>query len=288
VPPGGYAPPPGGYGPPPGVPAAPGASGAFSPGDAINFAWERIKADPGTIIGAIIVASLLMGVVFTVLWVVGGLVQAALAVATTATVGAGRHRVPDPAALPISLGFSIVGLVVQLVTVIIILPVVAYFSAGIVKFTLKVVRGEPYAFGDVFSGGPHLLPVLVAVFIAHLAAGLGFVLLVVPGVIISLGLSMAVPLIVDRGLGPIDALGESWKLTDGNRLNLFIYWLIAFGLSIAGGCACGLGFVVVNPLILIGWIYIYARLTGQPLAAVARAPAVAMSPGPGYGAPPQR
>ena len=35
------------------------ASQPFSPGDAITFAWERIKADPGTILGAVIVGMIL-------------------------------------------------------------------------------------------------------------------------------------------------------------------------------------------------------------------------------------
>src|SRR5262249_31353138 len=108
-------------------------------------------------------------------------------------------------------------------------------------------------------------------FIVGLAVGLGTVLLIVPGVILALGLCMTTPLIVDRNLGPIDALGESWKLTEGNRVSLFIFGLIAIGLMIAGICACGLGWLIVMPILYVAWMYIYLRLSGQPVAQVARA-----------------
>lgn len=40
-------------------------------------------------------------------------------------------------------------------------------------------------------------------------------LCLVPGIILALGWSFAVPLVVDRDLAPIDALKESWRITTG-------------------------------------------------------------------------
>jgi uncharacterized membrane protein len=218
------------------------------------------------------VALLLSGVVaFTVSFAVN-LVSAAVGVASSVAVQGPRgHRVPDPTAVPFMMGFGILGIVLHLVSFIVNIAVSSFFTAGIAKFALKVVKGEPYAFGDVFAGGAYFLSVLVAQFIISLAVGLGFVLLIVPGVILALGLSMSIPLVVDRNLGPIDALGESWKLTEGNRMNLFVFGLIAIGLSIAGVCACGIGWLLVVPLLYLAWFYIYLRLTGQPVAQVGRA-----------------
>ena len=70
------------------------------------------------------------------------------------------------------------------------LVVSTFFTAGIMNFSLKVARGAPYAFGDLFSGAPFFLSVLAANFIIGLAISLGFVFLIVPGVILALGLSM--------------------------------------------------------------------------------------------------
>jgi len=246
-----------------------------------------VKADPGTILGAIIVAFLLSTVLsFTISFAVN-LIGVAASVATTAAIGPGHHRVPDPSALPFA-GLTIMSTVLQLVSAVINFAVSAFFTAGIAKFSLKVAKGEPYAFGDVFGGGQYFLSVFVVNILNFIAVALGLVFLIVPGVILAAGLSMSVPVVVDRNLGPIDALSESWKITDGSKANLFIFWLIAVGLTLAGMCACGVGLLLVAPILSIAWFYVYLRLTGQPVAAVSGAAAFGMSASAGYGAPPQR
>ena len=147
----------------------------------------------------------------------------------------------------------------------------SFIGAGIVNFSLKVARGAPYAFGDLFSGGPFFGPMLVANLVQTIAVGIGFTCFVVPGVIIGLGLSMTFPLIVDRNLGPIEALQESWKLTDGQKMNLFVYSLMGAGLAIAGACVCGIGLFLVVPIMCIAHMYIYLKLTRQPVADITQA-----------------
>jgi uncharacterized membrane protein len=183
--------------------------------------------------------------------------------ATTVATGAvgRRHAAPavDVMAAPLLI---VLGLVGQLVSFVIS----TYIGAGIANFSLKVARGAPYAFGDLFSGGPFFLSVLAANFILGLGILLGLGCLIVPGVILALGFGMTMPLIIDRGLGPIEAMKTSWQLTDGNKGNLFIFFLISFGLAIAGLCACLVGILVVVPLLAIAHMYIYLKLSGQPVA----------------------
>ena len=221
--------------PRPAFPAPGGAKPAFSPGDAITFAWERIKADPGTILATIIVGLIIVGVVSATINFAAQLIVGLTAAATSVAVGAGSHRHAPQAidfmAAPLALALMGVGQLVSLI-------VSTFFTAGIMNFSLKVARGAPYAFGDIFGGAPFFLSLLAANFIMALGIIAGSICLIVPGVILALGLSMSMPLIVDRGLGPIEALKTSWQLTDGNKGNIFIFWLIGFGLSIAGVCAC--------------------------------------------------
>ncbi len=92
------------------------------------------------------------------------------------------------------------------------------------------------------------------------------ILLIVPGVIVALGLSMTTLCIVDKDLGTIDAMKESWRITTGQKGGLFVYGLLAFALLLAGVLACCLGTLVAAPVAAIGLAYIYLRLTGQPTA----------------------
>jgi len=230
-----------------------------------------VKADPGTILATVIVGLVLYFVVaFTISFAVN-LINIAVVAGSAAVGGAARHHAPDPSAVPFMFGFGILGLLLHGVSFLVNIAVSSFINAGITNFCLKVAKGQAYSFGDVFSGGPFFLSVLVAQFIMSIAVGLGFVLLIVPGVILALGLCMTAPLIVDRNLGPIDALTASWKLTEGNRMNIFVFWLIAVGLSIAGACACLIGMLLVAPVLGIAFMYIYLRLTGQPVEPVARA-----------------
>jgi uncharacterized membrane protein len=155
-----------------------------------------------------------------------------------------------------------------LVSWVVNIVVSSFFVAGMYRFALKVARGEPYAFNDLFSGAPIFVSVLVANVAVAIPVVIGFMLLIVPGAILALGLSMTLPLIVDRGIGPIEALSASWKLTDGHKGNLFVFGLLVFGLSIAGVCACGVGIFLVIPLVYIGQMYIYLKLSGQQVARI--------------------
>ena len=47
--------------------------------------------------------------------------------------------------------------------------------------------------------------------------GIGFVLLIVPGLIAMLGLILATPITVERRVGPVDALKMSWAMTNGHK-----------------------------------------------------------------------
>ncbi len=224
----------------------------------MTFAWERVKADPGTILATIIVGAIAM-------WVVGLVTRFMANVVAGIGAAAGSSHIGSPFDMwsPLHVGMTGLGSIISFL-------VSSFIVAGIMNFSLKVARGAPYSFGDLFSGAPFFASVLTANFIIAIAVAMGFVLFIVPGAILALGLSMTIPLIIDRNLGPIEALTESWKLTDGHKTNLFVFGLIAVGLLIGGICACFVGILLVMPILYIAHMYIYLKLTGQPVAAIGR------------------
>jgi hypothetical protein len=239
--------------------AVPGAKGAFSPGDAVTFAWERIKADPGTTLATIIVGAIIPGAIFGVLYVVSSIFVGLLGAAARSGASPRRGAEAFDAMLPVIIGInSIAGILAAAVAL--------FLGAGIVNFSLKVARGQPYQFGDLFGGGKYFLSIFAAGLLIGIAVDIGLIFLVVPGIILSLGFSVAPWVIVDRGLGPIEGMKASWELTDGHKGTIFIFNLIAFGLSLAGVCACGVGTLIVVPILCIAHAYIYLKLSGQPVA----------------------
>jgi uncharacterized membrane protein len=225
----------------------------------VTFAWERIKADPGTILATIVVGVILVWVVGIVTRFMASIVGGVGGAVTSRHLGSAFDMLT-----PLYVGMLGLGSIINVV-------VSSFIIAGIMNFSLKVARGAPYTFGDLFSGTPFFVSVLVANLVVVIGVSIGLLFLIVPGVILALGLSMTFPLIIDRNLGPIDALTESWKLTDGHKANLFVFMLIAVGLVIAGVCACFVGVLLVMPLLYIAHMYIYLKLTGQPVAVIGRA-----------------
>jgi uncharacterized membrane protein len=140
----------------------------------------------------------------------------------------------------------------------------SYIAGGVASFVLKVARGQPVSFGEVFSGGKYFGRMIVGSVGFYVATAIGLILCIVPGYIVMLGLSMYTFLIVDQGLPGIDALKKSWELTKGHKVNIFVFGLLGFLVILAGALACGIGILLVSyPMLMIGASYIYLKLKGE-------------------------
>ena len=147
----------------------------------------------------------------------------------------------------------------------------AYIDGGIWSFVLKVCRGEPYEFKDVFAGRPHFVPMLGAVLLHQIAITVGMMACYVPGIILAIGLMFFKLIIVDKKLGAIDALKASWNLTNGHKVDLFVFGLLAVGICMLGELACGIGLLVAGPIVMYAMAHIYLKLTNQPVAMIPKA-----------------
>lgn len=113
----------------------------------------------------------------------------------------------------------------------------------VVKVTVTGLSGNPMGMGAAFEAGVRLFfPLLGLGIVAGLGAGLGFLLLIVPGIILSVMWSAAAGAVVVEGRGVFAALGRSRELTRGYRWPIFGLALIYTVVSlIIGGLAGGIG-----------------------------------------------
>jgi hypothetical protein len=95
-------------------------------------------------------------------------------------------------------------------------------NATIIHGVVQDLRGRRVTFGESLQRGiVLLLPVLGVALLAGLLTVTGFVLLVIPGLIVLTILWVAVPAAVVERLGVIESLGRSAALTRGHRWSIF-------------------------------------------------------------------
>ena len=132
-----------------------------------------------------------------------------------------------------------------------------FFMLGLTRIGLNVVSGKPFGVGMMFSGGKWLLKGIAAYLLYMIMVTLGFLLLIVPGVILLLRFGMYQSAIVDRNMGVISSLGYSWELTKGNGLNLFVIGLFSILIVLAGCIAMLVGMLFAFPMMWLMWIVAY-------------------------------
>lgn len=95
-------------------------------------------------------------------------------------------------------------------------------AGAIIYGVFRQLRGEPAGLGACLAAGFRLLlPVLGVAFVSALIVLGGFVLLVIPGIIFSIALFVAVPVAVVEKKGVMDSIRRSFELTAGSRWRIF-------------------------------------------------------------------
>jgi hypothetical protein len=115
---------------------------------------------------------------------------------------------------------------------------------------LKAVRGERIEIRDMFAVfQKNYWNAVVANIVVAVIVGLGFLMIIVPGIIFACRLAFVPYLVVDREMDVMDALRVSWDMTRGHGWQIFFMGFLAIFIVI-GGLIC----FFVGVIISIIWI----------------------------------
>lgn len=136
-----------------------------------------------------------------------------------------------------------------------------YFGALLATLTMAFAASAavlvvmvPLGAGGVVLGWP----IEVA---APIAAMLGLLILVLPLSVVGVGLQFFVYALVDQDLGPVAALRESWRLTDGYKVTIFLTDLAIVLLGMVLTClTCGVGYLAFPALLSLVQAVMYHSL----------------------------
>jgi len=116
-------------------------------------------------------------------------------------------------------------------------------QAATVVAVSQVHLDRPAAIGDSFSKVKgEIAGVIGMSFLVGLGVGAGLIALIVPGILLALMWSLAVPVKVLENRGATDAMSRSSDLTKGDRGRIFVIWLLFIVMSI------GLSFLLQWPI----------------------------------------
>ena len=91
----------------------------------------------------------------------------------------------------------------------------------------------------------------------------GIILLIIPGIIWSVKYSFVGYFIVDKGLGPIEALKESSLITNGAKQDLFLFWSLISVVNFLGVLAFFIGLFVTIPITVVAIGFVYRKLLNK-------------------------
>ena len=203
-------------------------SGKISMGEAIRFGWDTMKNNIGFFIGLLIVAFLIENIPGIISQFVAG-------------------DFPLVAGL-LSLAGALLGLVVQM---------------GLMKVSIKFCDGVKGQLDDLLSSFNLILNFIAGAFLYGLIVLGGTILFIVPGIIWGIKFSLFPYFIVDRELGPIEAIKASGNATDGAKWDLFLFGGLLGLINIAGALVFLVGLFATIPVSMVAYAYVYRSLAGS-------------------------
>ncbi len=214
-------------------------------GRVLERAWSAVRANPGVIFGLALLVGAVPGLILSYLFVRLGLGSAEAFANGTVS--------PSALIMPI-LTTSLIGLIIS-----------ALVQGALTRATVVASEGGKASFGDCLSTGLSVaLPLIGLAIITAIGIALGMILLIVPGIILALMWSVAVPALVVERVGVFEALGRSNALTKGAKGKIFglaVIIIVAYSLvSVVLGLVGLSGYNAADPAAALTPIGIVANV----------------------------
>ena len=208
----------------------------FTIGGVLSEAWQKVNGNKATALLAFLLGT---GVMIGV-GIAAGLIQALLG------------------ALAGDMGGVAGGFLTQIAQ----LAVGAPLNAGFFMLGISMALGVPAGAALILKYYDRILPLTLTMILYGLMVMLGFVLLVLPGIYLSVAYLLAIPLVVDKGLSPWQALEASRKAITHRWFSVFGFLLLMGLISIIGTLCLLIGLIWIIPLYMIAMGILYRNIFG--------------------------
>ena len=208
----------------------------FTVGELIKEAWQKTKGAKGSIWGGTIVMYIIL---FTISF--GGM-----------SAFQGFYKGTDP-----TMVMGVNG-VLQIVSSWLSM----LMTGGIMLIGVHRVREQRVSWKMVFAGFSKALSITISLILMLSLVVIGFVFLILPGIYLSVGYALTLPLILDKGMGPWEALEASRKAIHKKWWTVFGIYLVMMLLYLVSVIPLGLGLIWTLPMFFVLTGVLYVRLFG--------------------------
>ena len=138
---------------------------------------------------------------------------------------------------------------------------------------MRMIKREDEGFkaeiADVFKGFDDFVPALLAVLLSSIIVGIGFMLCVIPGLLIMALVPVATYLVAVGEKDGINAIKRAFDAVKANLLSAFLSGLVLTIIGSIGSLLCGVGIILTLPIAFIGSYHMAKQLTDGGAAPVA-------------------
>ncbi|MCG2712913.1 MAG: hypothetical protein L6416_11410 [Candidatus Omnitrophica bacterium] len=136
---------------------------------------------------------------------------------------------------------------------------------GLIKVALDICDDKTPGYAVFFYNFDIFLNYTVGFILFSLLTTLGILILVIPGIVWFLKFQFFGYFIVDKKLGPIEALKESARITHGIKLRLIKFAILVGFINFLGALVLGIGLIVSIPTTIIAHAALYRKLASKSI-----------------------
>ena len=160
---------------------------------------------------------------------------------------------------------AIIGQVLQFVAIGVTMPVMV----GITIMGIRHSQGKQIAAGSIFNYFHRAPAAILCYFLMFVMIMLGYLLLIIPGIYLSIAYMYAMPLLVEKEMGPWQALEVSRKAITRLWFRFTGFLLLAGLVMTLGMIPLGIPLIWIVPWITLAWALIYFKLFGAEASTLA-------------------
>lgn len=210
----------------------------FQINDLLKEAWQKTEGVKLTFLGAVFVYAVIVVIASTVFGMIFNIAEFQGAEA-------------NPQAVLAQVGIDLLTM-----------PIEVPLLAALFMMGIRHVNGRLPQISDLFDYFVFVWPLVFASILIYLFVAVGFMLLVIPGIYLSIAYMFVYPLMIDKGMGIWEAMETSRKAVTKRWFSFFGVMLGMVVITFISALPLGIGLIWTLPMGYLAYGLMYTRVFG--------------------------